>query len=138
MNASGEMIKPAFGSCASGAIAGSICAGSKTGAATYSFSRSQGQYCQFSNGNCFAIGQNGQTTNWGWYAGGGFDYVVHQGPLVDVILGAEYQHYDISSKNAFCLTSCAPASGADYDLGVKGDIVRARLTIKTKGYGFFY
>jgi hypothetical protein len=27
---------------------------------------------------------------------------------------------------------------ADYDLNAKGDLVRARLTIKTQGYGFFY
>ena len=30
------------------------------------------------------------------------------------------------------------ATGWDDDLGAKGDIVRARLTIKTKGYGFLY
>jgi hypothetical protein len=29
-------------------------------------------------------------------------------------------------------------TGADYELGAKGDIVRARLTIKTQGYGFLY
>ena len=31
-----------------------------------------------------------------------------------------------------------PVTIADYDLNAKGDIVRARLTIKTQGYGFFY
>ena len=41
----------------------------------------------------------GQSRNSGWYAGGGFDYMVHKGPLVDVILGLEYQHYDVGSKN---------------------------------------
>ena len=35
---------------------------------------------------------NGQSRNNGWYAGGGLDYMVHKGPLVDVILGVEYQH----------------------------------------------
>jgi hypothetical protein len=40
---------------------------------------------------------NGASRNDGWYAGGGFDYMVHKGPLVDVILGLEYQHYDVGS-----------------------------------------
>ena len=35
---------------------------------------------------------NGASRNTGWYAGGGFDYMVHKGPLVDVMLGLEYQH----------------------------------------------
>ena len=33
--------------------------------------------------------------------------MVHKGPLVDVILGVEYQHYDVDSHNAFCLPGCA-------------------------------
>ena len=76
---------------------------------------------------------NGQSRNNGWYAGGGFDYMVHKGPLVDVLLGLEYQHFDVGSKNAFCFNpGCNPATGWDEDLSAKGDIVRARLTIKTK------
>jgi opacity protein-like surface antigen len=72
---------------------------------------------------------NGASRNNGWYAGGGLDYVVHQGPLVDVILGAEYQHFDVSKHNAFCFNpSCNVATGWDEDLSAKGDIVRARLT----------
>jgi outer membrane immunogenic protein len=82
---------------------------------------------------------NGQSRNSGWYAGGGFDYMVHKGPLVDVLLGVEYQHFDVGSKNAFCFNpGCNPATGWDEDLSAKGDIVRARLTIKTQGYRFFY
>ena len=82
---------------------------------------------------------NGQSRNNGWYAGGGFDYMVHKGPLVDVLLGVEYQHFDVGSKNAFCFNpGCNAATGWDYDLGAKGDIVRARLTIKTQGFGFYY
>jgi hypothetical protein len=67
--------------------------------------------------------------------GGG--YMVHKGTLVDVLLGVEYQHYDVGSKTAFCLTS-ACNSLADYDLSAKGDLVRARLTIKTSGCSFYY
>jgi hypothetical protein len=63
--------------------------------------------------------------------------MVHKGPLVDVILGLEYQHYDVSGKTAFCVTA-ACNNIADYDLSAKGDIVRARLTIKSQGYGFYY
>ena len=59
--------------------------------------------------------------------------MVHKGPLVDVILGLEYQHYDVGSKNAFCFNpGCNPATGWDEDLSAKGDLVRARLTIKTR------
>ena len=77
--------------------------------------------------------RNGASRNNGWYAGGGLDYMVHKGPLVDVILGVEYQHYDVGSKNAFCFNpGCNPATGWDDDLSAKGDIVRARLTIKTR------
>jgi hypothetical protein len=55
-----------------------------------------------------------------------------------VLLGLEYQHYDVGSKNAFCFNpSCNPGTGWDEDLSAKGDIVRARLTIKTQGYGFW-
>ena len=56
-----------------------------------------------------------------------------------VLLGAEYQHYDVGGKSAFCNNpGCAVPTGADYDLSAKGDIVRARLTVKTQGYRFFY
>src|SRR5262245_36725898 len=58
--------------------------------------------------------------------------MVHKGPLVDVILGVEYQHYDVRSHNAFCFNpGCGAPTGWDYDLAAKGDIVRARLSIKT-------
>jgi hypothetical protein len=99
-------------------------------------------YCSTITANCDATtsSQNGATRNSGWYAGGGFDYMVHKGSLVDVILGVEYQHYDVgTTTNAFCLNpGCAPPSGGDYSLGAKGDLVRARLTIKTQGYGFLW
>lgn len=72
-----------------------------------------------------------------WYAGGGLDVMVHNGALVDVILGAEYQHYDVRPERAFCLApACAAPTGADFDLSAKGDIVCARLAIKTQGYRF--
>ncbi|MCC6777843.1 MAG: hypothetical protein IT537_14610, partial [Hyphomicrobiales bacterium] len=39
--------------------------------------------------------------------------------------------------NAFCVAAaCGVANAADYSLGATGDLVRARLTIKT-GWGIF-
>ena len=56
-----------------------------------------------------------------------------------IAVDLEYQHYDVGSKNAFCFNpSCNPGTGWDEDLSAKGDLVRARLTIKTAGYRFFY
>jgi hypothetical protein len=81
---------------------------------------------------------NGASRNNGWYAGGGFDYMVHKGPLVDVILGLEYQHYDVGARQRSAATFCSPLTIADYDLNAKATSLRARLTIKTQGYGFFY
>jgi outer membrane immunogenic protein len=75
--------------------------------------------------------------NNGWYAGGGFDVMVHRGALVDVILGVEYQHFELSGERAFCVNpGCVVPAVRDYDLSARGDLVRARLTIKTQGYGF--
>ena len=97
----------------------------------------KGTYCSTVTGICGPgfTNQNGQSRNNGWYAGGGFDYMVHKGPLVDGLLGLEYQHFDVRDKNAFFNNA---QHAFDYDLGAKGDIVRARLTVKTQGYRFFY
>jgi outer membrane immunogenic protein len=82
---------------------------------------------------------NGASRNNGWYAGGGFDYMVHRGSLVDVIFGVEYQHFEVSNQHAFCVNpGCAVPSIRDFDLNARGDIARARLTIKTQGYRFLW
>jgi outer membrane immunogenic protein len=101
----------------------------------------KGTYCNGLTGQCdgpASFADSGASRNDGWYAGGGFDYMVHKGSLVDVILGVEYQHYDVGSKNAFCVNPCAVGTAADFDLSSKGDLVRARLTIKSQGYGWWY
>ena len=86
------------------------------------------------------LNATGHTWNDGWFAGIGFEYVVHHGSLVDVILGAEYQHFDLRSTTAFCLNpGCAIRSiqdHIDFDHGATGDLARARLTIKTHGWTF--
>ena len=84
---------------------------------------------------------NGQTRDqWGWYVGTGFDYMVHKGSLVDVILGVEYQHWETNnSVTAFCVNpGCVVPTGADYQLSARGDLARARFTIKTHGWDIFW
>jgi outer membrane immunogenic protein len=52
----------------------------------------KGTYCDTFTGTCdgpASAAVSGASRNSGWYAGGGFDYMVHKGPLVDVILGVE-------------------------------------------------
>jgi hypothetical protein len=85
------------------------------------FGRPQGTYCSTVTGACDGrSGSNGASRNNGWYAGGGFDYMVHKGPLVDVLLGLEYQHFDVGRKTAFCCNLvCSPLTIADYDLDAK-------------------
>ena len=82
--------------------------------------------------------QNGAVRADGWYAGGGLDFMVHKGALVDVLLGVEYRRFDVSGGEAFCRApGCAVPHWANHDLSAKGDLVRAKLTIKTQGYGWF-
>jgi outer membrane immunogenic protein len=106
----------------------------------------KGTYCALGGVNAGLCGpavtaQNGATRADGWYAGGGLDFMVHKGSLVDVLLGVEYQHFDVSNSNgdqAFCAPpNCGVPNRANYDLSAKGDLVRAKLTIKTQGYGWF-
>ncbi|HEY0567906.1 MAG TPA: outer membrane beta-barrel protein [Xanthobacteraceae bacterium] len=103
------------------------------GTGGYASADLKGTYCNATTGICGPgiTTQNGQSRNSGWFAGAGIDYMIHKGSLVDVLLGAEYQHWDVDSKNAFCANlGCNPASGADYNLAASGDIFRAKLTIK--------
>jgi outer membrane immunogenic protein len=97
----------------------------------------KGQYENANTAVEFNPAFSGQSRNNGWYAGGGFEYMVHKGPLVDVILGAEYQHFDVRSNRAFT-DNTVIGSPNTFDQDAKGDIVRARLTIKTQGYGYFW
>ena len=79
----------------------------------YATATVKGQYTVTTTGLQFAPAFHGQSWNDGWFAGGGFEYMIHKGALVDVILGAEYQHFDVSSKRAFNDTTIA---GAPNDL----------------------
>jgi hypothetical protein len=65
--------------------------------------------------------------------------MVHKGSLVDVLVGVEYQHFEVSEQAAFCVNpGCLPLSVRDFALSARGDLVRARLTMKTQGYGFLW
>ena len=59
----------------------------------------KGTYCNTVTGICgpSVTSQNGATRADGWFAGGGLDFMVHKGALVDVLLGVEYQHFDVSN-----------------------------------------
>jgi outer membrane immunogenic protein len=101
-------------------------------------------YCDSASGVCGpsltgSFG-DGQTWNWGWYAGGGFEYMIHKGALVDVIWGFEYQHWDVDTEDAFCVNiGCSPAESFGFDdtLRARGDLIRSRLTVKTQGWGIW-
>jgi outer membrane immunogenic protein len=80
---------------------------------------------------------NAQTWNDGWFAGGGLEYMAHKGALVDVILGAEYQHFDVREKTFCFVAGCNPVTFLDFNHSAQGDIVRARMTIKTQGHGWW-
>jgi outer membrane immunogenic protein len=114
------------------------------GTGGYAQANLKGTYCSTVTGACGVplTVQNGASRNDGWFAGAGIDYMIHKGSLVDVILGAEYQHWDVDSKNAFCFSAagCGTRTGADYDLSAHGDIFRAKLTIKYNpwNYGSVY
>jgi outer membrane immunogenic protein len=68
------------------------------------------------------------STNPGWYAGGGAEYMLAKGSLADVIVGVEYQHFDLSARNQFVISPDPTAFSFSGD--ARGDIVRARLSIK--------
>jgi outer membrane immunogenic protein len=80
----------------------------------------------------------GVTWNDGWYLGGGFEFMAYQSKVADVILGAEYQHFQVDMKLAFTCTFqlCGPTSHQNFLHDARGDIARARLTFKTNGWGF--
>ena len=103
------------------------------GTGGYAVASIKGQYSVA--GVQVAQGFSGQSYNDGWFAGGGLEYMVHKGALVDVVFGAEYQHFDVRDKRAFNDTVLGGL--ATFDQGAVGDIVRARLTIKTQGYGWW-
>ncbi|MFO1111710.1 MAG: hypothetical protein U1E61_21275 [Bradyrhizobium sp.] len=80
---------------------------------------------------------SGKSWNNGWFAGIGFDYVAYKGALADVLVGAEYQHYDLERVSGFRCDPvlCAGQPHQSFLHDANGDIARVRLTIKTHGWG---
>ena len=75
----------------------------------------------------------------GWYVGASLEYVMHKGTLVDVIGGFDYQHIALDSNLHNPLnTPCVAGAGFCRDVDGDYDMVRARLTIKTKAWEIFY
>ena len=112
------------------------------GTGGYASAALKGEYCGGVAGLCApavapAVFGLNETHHNGWFAGAGIEYMIHKGPLVDVILGAEYLHWDVKARDNLCSNpGCAPHLGGDDTLRATGDIVRGRLTIKT-GWGIF-
>ena len=79
----------------------------------------------------------GVTWNGGWFVGTGVEFMAYRGAVADVVLGAEYQHFEVGSQLAFTCTFalCGPTSHQNFYQSAGGDIVRARLTIKSNGWG---
>jgi outer membrane immunogenic protein len=79
----------------------------------------------------------GRTWNNGWFAGIGFEYVAYRGTLADVLLGAEYQHFDLERQVGFQCNPvvCLFQPHQSFLHDANGDIARVRLTIKTHGWG---
>jgi outer membrane immunogenic protein len=86
-----------------------------------------------------AMNLSGKTWNNGWFAGAGFDYVAYKGSFADILLGAEYRHFDLERTRAVtcgpvvCAGAGVPHQGFFHD--AYGDMVQVRLTFKTHGWG---
>jgi outer membrane immunogenic protein len=97
-------------------------------------------YCDTVTGICGPswTSENGESWNWGWYAGGGLEFMIYKGPLVDVVFGTEFQYWEVDTERAFCwFPGCSPVDVADYDLSANGFVFRSRLTVKTQGWGWW-
>jgi outer membrane immunogenic protein len=103
------------------------------GTGGYAAASIKGQYVSTATGVQVFQTFAGQSWNDGWFAGVGGEYMLAKGALVDVIVGAEYQHFDVSSKQAFPDTGVAGSPNA-FSQAAKGDIVRARISIKWNPY----
>jgi outer membrane immunogenic protein len=82
-----------------------------------------------------ALSFSGTSWNNGWFAGAGIDYVAYKGKFADVLVGGEYQHYDLEMRPGFTCTPavCMFAPHQSFLHSSSGDIARVRLTFKTRG-----
>lgn len=83
--------------------------------------------------NSGVVFDNTNSTNSGWYVGGGVDYVLNKGSFADLIAGLEYQHVDLGTKyNASSADNYGPSPPGDNgrNISLTEDIVRVRLMVK--------
>jgi outer membrane immunogenic protein len=84
-----------------------------------------------------ALNFSGKSWNNGWFAGAGFDWVAYKGSFADILLGAEYRHFELERTRGFTCTPAvcmfAPHQGFFHD--AYGDVAQVRLTFKTHGWG---
>jgi len=75
----------------------------------------------------------GTTWNDGWFLGAGVEFIAFRSALADIIFGAEYRHFEVGSKLAFVcdFAHCGPTNHQNFFQDARGDMVSARLTIKT-------
>jgi outer membrane immunogenic protein len=67
----------------------------------------------------------------GYYAGGGFDYVLAKGPLMDLIAGLEYQHVGLGTGFMPSPADAFSSTGANArTVSAHEDLVLAKLTVK--------
>jgi outer membrane immunogenic protein len=100
----------------------------------YALAQIHGQYSTLGlPGTTLFPAFSGTSHSDGWFAGIGFEHVVHRGSLAELIFGVEYQHYELGTDRVF---TESPVAGVDdsFDHKARGDLVRARLTIKSLGY----
>lgn len=78
----------------------------------------------------------------GWYAGGGIDYLLYKGSLIDVIGGVEYEHLELSAVSECSVANVGvdggcPGTAAAAARVVSGseDAVWAKLTLKWNPLG---
>ena len=94
------------------------------GTGGYAFARLQSDYRNESTGQIAFPSFGGSSRNNGWFAGGGVEWAMTS----NVILGIEYQHFELDSERA-----TPQLSATDNDniaLSAEGNTVRARLSFK--------
>jgi len=81
----------------------------------------------------------GTTWNDGWFFGAGLEYMAFRSQAADVILGADYRHFQVDSKVAFVcdFAHCGPTTHQNFSQEARGDMVTVRLTLKTNGWGIW-
>jgi outer membrane immunogenic protein len=84
-----------------------------------------------------ALSFSGKSWNNGWFAGAGFDYLAYKGSFADVLIGAEYKHFELQQTRGFTCTPavCQFAPHQGFFHGAYGDMAQVRLTFKTHGWG---